>query len=81
MIDTEGWIKRVPVWNKGFYYMAKKANVPIVVSYLDYEKKEMGVKEVIYNIEDFNTVMKQINRIYKDVKGKNPDRFVLQVIE
>jgi hypothetical protein len=61
--------------------MAKKANVPIVVSYLDYEKREMGVKDVIYNIDDFNTVMKQINAIYRDVKGKNPENFVLQVIE
>lgn len=81
VVSPEGWIKRVPVWNKGFYYMAKKANVPIVVSYLDYEKKEMGVKEVIYNIDDFNTVMKKINTVYKDVKGKNPDSFVLQVID
>ena len=79
VVSPEGRIKRVDNWNKGFYYMAKKAKVPIVVSYLDYEKREMGVKEVIYDIEDFNTVMKQINSIYKDVKGKKPDMFVLQV--
>jgi len=81
VVSPEGWIKRIPDWNKGFYHMAKKANVPIVVSYLDYEKKEMGVKEVIYNIDDFNSVMKQINSIYKDVKGRNPERFALQITE
>lgn len=81
VVSPEGWIKRITNWNKGFYYMAKKANVPIVVSYLDYEKKEMGVKEVIYNIDNFNSVMKQINSIYKDVKGKNPERFSLQIID
>jgi 1-acyl-sn-glycerol-3-phosphate acyltransferase len=81
VVSPEGWIKKVDNWNKGFYYMAKKANVPIVVSYLDYEKKEMGVKEVIYNTDDFNSVMKQINFIYKNVKGKNPKQFVLQAID
>lgn len=78
VVSPEGWIKRVPKWNKGFYHMAKKAGVPIVVSYLDYDKKEMGVKEVIYDISDFDVVMKRINHIYKDVKGKNPERFALQ---
>jgi 1-acyl-sn-glycerol-3-phosphate acyltransferase len=81
VISPEGWIKRMPVWNKGFYHMAKKARVPIVVSYLDYEKREMGVKDVIYNIDDYNSVMKQINFNYKDVKGKNPESFSLQIID
>ena len=80
VVSPEGWTKRVTNWNKGFYYMAKKANVPIVVAYLDYSKKEMGVKEVIYDIDDFKSVMKQINSIYKDVKGKNPEQFALQTI-
>lgn len=81
VVSPEGFIKKVTNWNKGFYYMAKKAKVPIVVSYLDYEKREMGVKEVIYDIEDFNTVMNQINSIYKDVKGKYPKQFALQTID
>lgn len=77
VVSPEGWIKKVTKWNKGFYHMAKKANVPIVVGFIDYEKKEVGVKDVIYNLSDFDSVMKQLNRIYKDVKGKNPDQFAL----
>lgn len=78
VISPEGWIKRMPKWNKGFYYMASKAQVPIVVGYLDYAKKEMGVKGVIYDTTDFKTVMRQINEFYADVTGKNPDQFVLE---
>lgn len=81
VVSPEGWIKRVTNWNKGFYYMALKAKVPIVVSYLDYDKKEMGVKEVIYDVSDFKSVMKQINNIYKDVKGKCPEQFALQELD
>lgn len=78
VISPEGWIKRMPKWNKGFYYMASKAQVPIVVGYLDYAKKEMGVKGVIYDTADFKTVMRKVNEFYADVTGKNPDQFVLE---
>jgi len=75
VVSPEGWIKRVTKWNKGFFYMAQKAKVPIVVSTLDYAKKEMGVKAIIYDTSNFNTVMEEINRIYKNVQGKNPEQF------
>lgn len=77
VISPEGWIKRVEKWNKGFYYMASKANVPIVVGYLDHKKKEMGVKGVIYDITDYKSVIEQINEMYKDVTGKCPEQFSL----
>jgi len=80
VVSPEGRIKKITKWNKGFYYMAQKANVPIVVGYLDHEKKEMGVKGIIYDTSDFKTVMLQINDIYKDVKGKNPKQFALHEI-
>lgn len=75
VVSPEGWIKKVTKWNKGFFYIAQKAKVPIVVATLDYEKKEMGVKKIIYDTSDFTAVMKEINETYKDAKGKNPDQF------
>jgi len=80
VISPEGWIKKVSDWNKGFYYMALKAQVPIVVASLDYKKKEMGVKGVIYDIQDYDSVIRQINNWYKDVQGKCPEQFVLQPV-
>jgi len=77
VISPEGWIKKVSNWNKGFYYMALKAKVPIVVTYLDYEKKEVGIKGVIYDIDNYDSVINQINTMYKDVTGKRPEQFVL----
>ncbi len=77
VMSPEGSIKKVERWNKGFYYMALKSNVPIVVTYFDYKKKELGVKGVIYDIADFNSVIKQINNMYEDVSGKCPEQFSL----
>ncbi len=81
VISPEGRIQRMPKWNRGFYHMAVKAKVPIIVAYLDYEKKETGVKGVIYNVQDYESVLKKINILYKDVSGKRPEQFVLQSIE
>jgi 1-acyl-sn-glycerol-3-phosphate acyltransferase len=77
VISPEGRISKVKDWNKGFYYMAVKAQVPIVVGYLDYEKKQMGIKGTIYDLSNYDEVILQINEMYKNVKGKNPEDFVL----
>lgn len=77
VISPEGRISKVNDWNKGFYYMAVKAKVPIVVGFIDYEKKQIGVKGTIDDLSNYDEVIMQINEMYKDVKGKNPDDFVL----
>ncbi|QGY45126.1 glycerol acyltransferase [Maribellus comscasis] len=70
VVSPEGWIKKMEKWNKGFFYMAQKAQVPIVVAALDYGKKEMGVLGIIYDTSDFTAVMGQIKEFYREVKGK-----------
>jgi len=77
VISPEGWIRKVTKWNKGFYYMAIKAKVPIIVTSLDYQKKEMEIKGVIYDLDDYANVIKQINTMYKDVTGKVHQNFSL----
>ena len=79
VLSPEGTRNKVTRWNKGFYYMAKKANVPIVLIFIDYKKKEIGTKDVIYNLENLDTVMQQINLNYKDVTPKYPDKFSLEL--
>ncbi|MCG6186107.1 1-acyl-sn-glycerol-3-phosphate acyltransferase [Maribellus maritimus] len=79
VVSPEGWIKKMEKWNKGFFYMAQKAQVPIVVAALDYGKKEMGVLGIIYDTSDFTAVMGQIKEFYKEVKGKKPEQFALHV--
>lgn len=81
IVSPEGWIKPVKKWNKGFYYMAVKANVPIVVAYLDHKEKTMGVKGVIYDTSDYISVRKQINEYYRNVSGKVPENFIIEEFE
>jgi hypothetical protein len=44
-------------------------------------KKEIGIKGVIDNLEDINSVMLQINTMYKGVSAKYPDNFSLESIK
>jgi len=81
IISPEGTFDKCPKWNKGFYYMATKAEVPIIVAYLDYQKREVGIKGIIERPENINTVMYQINTMYDDITAKHPENFLLEKIK
>lgn len=76
-ITPEGTRKRVDTWKKGFYYIAQKADVPIVFSFLDYGKKEVGIGPILDVTGDFETDFKKIEDYYRGMKGKNPELFNL----
>ncbi|HMM17175.1 MAG TPA: 1-acyl-sn-glycerol-3-phosphate acyltransferase [Petrimonas sp.] len=77
LLSPEGQLKRTDRWKKGFYHMATVARVPIVVGYIDYKQKEIGVKGIITNISDYKDTIDTINDLYQGVKGKYPEKFSL----
>lgn len=77
VISPEGQLAKTDHWKKGFYYMSTNAKVPIIVGYIDYSKKEVGVKGIVENNSNFRETMLKINDMYKNVKGKYPENFVL----
>lgn len=52
-----------------------KAQVPIVMAFLDYQKKEGGVGPVLMPSGDIEKDMVVIKAFYKDIKGKRTDLF------
>lgn len=75
LVPAEGTRKRVEKWRKGFYYIAKKANVPVVLGYLDYPKKLGGIEMIINLSDSFEKDMLFIQNYYKDIQGKNPENY------
>ena len=73
-LSPEGTRKKVTELRTGFYYIALKANVPIIPVAFDYGKKEVKVGKPITVTGDYEEDMKLILPFYKDVKGKNPER-------
>jgi|AZIJ01.1.fsa_nt_gi 1-acyl-sn-glycerol-3-phosphate acyltransferase len=77
VLSPEGQLAKTEKWKKGFYYMAHKANVPIVIAYLDYQKKEVGIKEVIWDTNDMKETMNNVAKQYDHVMAKYPKEFGL----
>ncbi len=76
-IAPEGTRKKTTKWKKGFYYIAQGAGVPIVLSFIDYKKKEIGIKGIVKNSDNFDKTMVEISEYYRDVNAKFPEKFSL----
>ncbi|MGF1555709.1 1-acyl-sn-glycerol-3-phosphate acyltransferase [Paucihalobacter sp.] len=72
-LAPEGTRKKVDKWRTGFYYIAKKAEVPIIMFTLDFENKQNKVSEPFYPTDDAEADFKFIAAFYQGVKGKIPE--------
>ncbi len=77
VISAEGTRKKIDNWKKGFFYIAQKAEVPIVVGYFDYKNKKLGIKTTLYDVDNVKKIMVELNNIYKDANPRHPEDFVL----
>ncbi len=75
VVATEGTRSYTPHWKSGFYHIAKQAGVPIVMSYLDFERKRGGFGPALMPTGDITADMDQIRAFYSDKVGKRPDLF------
>ena len=73
MVTPEGTRKYVPRWKTGFYKVAQLAEIPIILGYLDYEKKHAGVGPVFYPTGVYKEDLPKIMDFYKDKVGKYPE--------
>ena len=80
-ITPEGTRKRNPNWKKGFYYIALKAQVPIVLIGIDYNTKTVTSTKAIMPSGDIEKDMREIKLYFKDFKGKHPENFSIGDVE
>lgn len=78
-LTPEGTRKRVVKWKKGFYFIALKAQVPIVLVGIDYGKKTISFLDTFYPTGDVDGDIKIIRSKYANIQGKHPERFVATV--
>lgn len=64
-------------WKKGFYFIAQKARVPIVLAYIDYAKKMVGFGKIFQPTGDLEKDLRAIKEFYRTTTGKKPDNFGL----
>jgi 1-acyl-sn-glycerol-3-phosphate acyltransferase len=74
-VTPEGTRKVTSEWKRGFYYIAVKANVPIILAYIDYFKKEVGVKALFYPTGNADDDINVIKACYDGVTARHPRNF------
>ena len=76
-ITPEGTRKPNPDWKKGFYYIALKAEIPILLYGLDFADREIVCTKTIIPNGDVEAQMKEIKEYYKGFKGLHPHQFIV----
>lgn len=74
LFTPEGTRKHAARWKRGFYFASESAGVPIVLGYVDYEKKIGGIRPTIF--EKTGNMEEDIERVkdfYRQYKGLHPE--------
>ena len=77
MMKKEWFFFPLGVFFKAFYFIALKAQVPIVMIGIDYTTKTISATKAIMPSGDIEKDMREVKLYYKDFKGKNPKNFAL----
>ncbi len=77
MVTPEGTRSYAPRWKSGFYHIALGADVPIVIGYLDYKKKEAGIGPAIYPNGNMAEQIAEMMAFGRTVTAKYPENGIL----
>lgn len=73
VVTPEATRKAVKRFKRGFYEIALQAGVPIVLGYMDFEKKVAGYGPTIIPSGDFEKDCQLMIEFFKPVRPKHPD--------
>ena len=72
-LAPEGTRKRTPHWKTGFYRIAIEANVPIVLGFIDYSDKKMGIGATFRPSGDPDKDLDYLRNFYSSYTPRHPD--------
>lgn len=76
-VTPEGTRSRNANWKQGFYFIALKAKLPILLYAIDYRRKCITCTRKIVPSGDIDHDMALIKDYYKYFTGRHPERFAL----
>ncbi|MCB1044780.1 MAG: 1-acyl-sn-glycerol-3-phosphate acyltransferase [Acidobacteria bacterium] len=71
-LAPEGRRRHAPHWRSGFYRIARAAQVPLCLGYMDYPSKSVGFSPLIHLSGALKDDMNQIRAFYEGKRGKRP---------
>lgn len=76
-ITPEGTRKPRKEWKRGFYYIALKAELPILLYGLDYKRRLIKCTRTFMATGDVEKDMSEIKEYYKEFEGLHPENFII----
>jgi 1-acyl-sn-glycerol-3-phosphate acyltransferase len=74
-VPAEGSRGRGATWRSGFYHIARLAEVPVVLGYLDYARRRGGLGPELRPSGNVRADMDIVRAFYADKVGRHPERF------
>lgn len=71
-LAPEGTRSLRPNWKSGFYRIATEADVPVVLGFLDYENKRLGIGPMFKLSGDREADLARIREFYEPIRGRWP---------
>ncbi|ATW02321.1 hypothetical protein CHN51_01300 [Sphingorhabdus sp. YGSMI21] len=79
-IPPEGTRGSVKEWRTGFYYIALKAKVPLIIGLMDYSKRTGGLGPSFMPSGDYKADMQKLSDFYHSVTPKYPDKAMRDIV-
>lgn len=76
-IPPEGTRSAVREWKTGFYHIARAANVPLILSVLDYGTQTISLSATVTPSGDYAADLAVIQSYYAKAQGKKRDQFAI----
>lgn len=75
-VTPEGTRSPNTKWHRGFLYISRQANVPIVLAYIDYGCRKVCLDRLFTPTDDVEADMTSIKRYYTGFTARFPEKFV-----
>lgn len=75
VITPEGTRSKTEYWKAGFYYIARAANVPIMLGFIDYPSKTMGAETAFIPSSNLEKDLKLLRDFYNSKAGLKSENY------
>lgn len=75
VVAPEGTRSKGQFWKSGFLYIAREADVPIVLGFADYDAREAGLGPTLDPHEPTERIMDRIRSFYRPEMALYPEKF------
>jgi 1-acyl-sn-glycerol-3-phosphate acyltransferase len=73
-LTPEGTRRRVEQWKRGFYHVALRTGVPIVLAWFDYDSKVVGAGPLLHATGDYEADAAKMLQVFRDkARARRPE--------